>query len=174
MSDVAIALLRAVNVGGANRLAMAELRALCESVGLTDPKTYIQSGNVVCRTSLDEQVIVDVLGAALEKHLGNPVGVIVRTAAELDAVLARNPFGEEEPNRVHVVFLPVVAPEDAAKQVVAPGGERVVVEGREVYVHYPDGQGRSKLRLPFAKSGTARNVNTAARLAEMADTLLGD
>ena len=174
MSDVAVALLRAVNVGGANRLAMAELRALCEGLGLTDIQTYIQSGNVVFRTSLDEQALVETLGSALETHLGKPVGVVARTAAELAAVLGRNPFAEEAPNRVHVIFLPSAAPPDAAGSVVATGDERVVVEDREVYVHYPGGAGQSKLKLPFAKEGTARNVNTVTRLAELAHTLSSD
>jgi uncharacterized protein (DUF1697 family) len=174
VSGVAVAMLRAVNVGGTNRLAMSDLRALCEGLGLTDVRTYIQSGNVVFRSRLDERALVEGLGGALEGHLGKPVGVLVRTADELDAVLRQNPFAEEPSNRAHVIFLPAAAPSDALESVVASGGERVVVEGREVYVHYPDGAGRSKLKLPFAKAGTARNVNTVTRLAELAHTLSSD
>jgi len=167
------ALLRAVNVGGTS-LAMAELRRLCEELGYADVQTYIQSGNVVFETRASEGEVVAALAAALEQHLGKPVGVVVRTGDELAAALGRNPFRDEPGNRVVVIFLPVAAPPEALDGVEAPGGERVVVDGREVFVHYPDGQGHSKLRLPFAKAGTARNVNTVSRLVGLTNTRPSD
>lgn len=168
-----VVLLRAVNVGGTT-LAMADLRRLCESLGFAAVRTYIQSGNVVLATELHEAEIAVALAEALERHLGKPVGVVVRTGDEIASALAGNPFPDAPPNRVVVIFLPAAAPADAPAQVVAPGNERVVVDGRNVYVHYPAGQGRSKLRLPFAREGTARNLNTVARLAEMSATRPGD
>lgn len=167
-----VALLRAVNVGGTS-LPMAVLRGLCEELGYDDVQTYIQSGNVLFDTAATEDEIVSVLADALAVRLGKPVGVIVRTASELEATLDQNPFKEEPGNRVVIMFLPTGAPGDALDRVEAPGGERVAIHGREVFVYYPDGQGHSKLRLPFAKDGTGRNRNTVVRLAELAASRAG-
>ena len=95
------------------------------------------------------------------------IGVMVRTQFELAAVFARNPFPEAESNRVIVFFLDEPVPQSDLDKLIKPGGERLLASGDEVFVHYPDGQGASKLRLPFAKVGTGRNLNTISKLIEM-------
>jgi uncharacterized protein (DUF1697 family) len=109
-----------------------------------------------------------VLEKALAARMGKPVGVLVRTGAEIDRVLAGNPFKKAPPNRVIVLFLDEAPAADALAGVKAPGGEELVLRGRELYIQYPEGQGASKLKVPLAKVGTGRNLNTVARLAEMA------
>jgi len=165
-----VALLRAVNVGGTGKLAMADLVKLCVKAGFTDVKTYIQSGNVVFDSSASEARVKAALEKSLAAKLGKPVGVLLRSGAELDRVLAHNPFKQAPPNRVIVLFLDKAPAADALAAVKAPGGEELVLRGRELYIHYPDGQGVSKLKVPLAQVGTGRNLNTVAKLAEMART----
>jgi uncharacterized protein (DUF1697 family) len=165
-----VALLRAVNVGGTGKLAMAELRALCERAGFADVRTYIASGNVVLRGAGAEAQVKRKLEAALQAHAGKPVGVMVRSGAELQAALAANPFADAAPNRVLAIFLDAAPPPDALDSVRNRNGERIALGRREIYVDYTGcgGMGRSRLQIPAAKSGTGRNVNTLAKLAEMA------
>ncbi len=163
-----VALLRAINVGGTGKLGMSDLRALCEEAGFDRPRTYIQSGNVVFGSRLPEAKVKAKLEKALAAKMGKPFGVLVRTGAELDAVLKQNPFKKAPPNRVIVSFLDDTPPRNVLDDLVIPGKEVVKVLGREIFVHYPDGMGQSKLKLPFAKAGTGRNLNTVKKLAEMA------
>jgi uncharacterized protein (DUF1697 family) len=163
-----VALLRAVNVGGTGVLPMAELVKLCEKAGFTGVKTYIQSGNVVLGSRAGATTVKATLEKALAVKLGKPVGVHVRTAAELERVLADNPFASAPPNRVIVMFLETAPPKDVLAAVKRPGGEELAVRGRELFIRYPDGQGASKLKVPFADVGTARNINTVTKLAAMA------
>lgn len=160
-----------MNVGGTGKLAMTELAGLCAAAGFKRAKTYIQSGNVVFESSLTEEKTKAKLEKALAAKMGKPVGVLVRTRGELAATLARNPFKNAPPNRVIVLFLDETPPKNALDDVVCPGGEAVQIVGREVFVHFPDGQGTSKLKLPLTKVGTGRNVNTVAKLAAMAAVL---
>ena len=165
-----VALLRAVNVGGTGKLPMADLRALCERAGFADVRTYIASGNVVFRSRANEKQVKAALETALEDYAGKPVGVLVRSGAELAAVLAENPFADAPPNRVIVNFLDAAPPADVLQTVRHQAGERMALGRREIYVDYRDGDGmrNSKLRIPAAKTGTGRNLNTIAKLAEMA------
>ncbi|CAN5208994.1 DUF1697 domain-containing protein [soil metagenome] len=163
-----IALLRAVNVGGTGKLPMSDLKALCEAAGLSRVRTYIASGNVVCESDLTEAEIKARLEERLAVYAGKPVGVMVRTAAEMAAVAAANPFGAAAPNRVMAVFLDEPAPSGALDKMAGRANEAVELGAREIYIHYPDGQADTKLRIPAAKTGTARNMNTVAKLAEMA------
>jgi uncharacterized protein (DUF1697 family) len=164
------ALLRAVNVGGTGKLAMSDLRKLCEQSGLANVATYIQSGNVVFRTPRAEASVKKLLEQALEKQLGKPCGVLVRTADELRTLLEQNPFPEAPPNKVLLLFLDEKPSAASLKEVVAPGGEEVRAEGRQLFIYFPNGQGQSKLKLPF-KTGTGRNLNTVRKLLAMLDTL---
>ncbi|MEH7880383.1 DUF1697 domain-containing protein [Rhizobium laguerreae] len=168
---VYIALLRAVNVGGTGSLPMAELKAICEGLGFSDVKTYIQSGNVLFRSDEAEKVVVERLDDALGKKMGKRPGVMVRSRKELDKIATDAPFPEARPNFLLVYFLPEKAPGDALETMVAPDGEEAKLAGREIYVHYPNGSGRSKLKLPALKPGTSRNLNTVRKLAEMAAAL---
>ncbi len=165
---VYVALLRAINVGGTGKLPMADLKAACEGLGFSDVKTYIQSGNVLFRAEAEEAEVERKLDNALGKLLGKKPGVMLRSRKELEAIVVNAPFPDAKPNYLLVSFLPEAAPGDALDKMVAPDGEEAVVAGREIYVHFPIGSGKSKLKLPALKPGTARNMNTVRKLAEMA------
>jgi len=165
-----IALLRAVNVGGTGKLAMRELATLCERLGFTDVRTYIQSGNVVFRTSLSPGDAKAQLERALARHMGAPVDVMIRTGAEMRAIVDGNPFPTGEPNRVYVFFSSQPVDATPFTQVRGPNDERAVARTREVYVHYPIGMGESKLKLPkFPGPVTARNMNTVTKLCGLCE-----
>ena len=168
---VFVALLRAINVGGTGKLAMSELKSLCEDAGFKDCRTYIQSGNVLFRSNLAEASVKTKLEKALAAKLGKASAAMVRTRAELEAAIKRNPYKTALPSRVLVLFLDESPARDALSALHIPGREKVKLEGREVFVHYPDGMGHSKLKLPFAAVGTGRNLNTVVKLAAMAAEL---
>lgn len=163
-----VGLLRAINVGGTGKLAMNELRVLCEKAGFTDVATYIQSGNVVFRSKLSESGVKKALEKALAQKMGKPFGAMIRTGAELESILKRNPFKSAATNRVIVLFLDEAPSAADMKAITTPGSEAWKLIGRELVIHYPDGSGASKLKIPFAKIGTGRNLNTVAKMAEMA------
>ncbi len=169
-----VALLRAVNVGGTGKLPMAELAAMCEASGFARVRTYIASGNVVFTSALDEAGVKTALESRLAAYAGKPVGVLVRTADELDAVLAANPFRAGEgfaPNATVAIFLDGAPPPDALAHARYQTTERLALGVRELYVAYGDGMGRSRLAVPAAARGTARNLNTVAALAALAGGL---
>jgi len=168
-----VALLRAINVTGSGVLKMAELRRICAAAGFERVSTCIQSGNVVFASRLGKERIRMTLGAALAEAVGKPVGVHLRSAAELAALLRRNPFPAAPPERVLVHFLERAEPRGAFADLPTPGGEEIRPSGREVFVHYPAGIGRSRLRLPCAAHATARNLNTVRKLLEMARAAAG-
>lgn len=163
-----IALLRAVNVGGTGKLPMAELKSMCVAAGFTQVQTYIASGNVVFTVDADAATVKANLEARLLAYAGKPVGVIVRTPAEMAAVLKANPFPDDLPNRTLVIFLDQPPPPDAAQNVRHLGNERLALGEREIYVAYGDGMGASKLVIPAGREGTSRNLNSVAKLAELA------
>lgn len=166
-----VALLRAVNVGGTGKLPMTELKAMCEAAGFQSVRTYIASGNVVFQSAKTEAQVKGALEAALAAYAGKPVGVLVRTAAEMAAVLARNPFPKMPGNQTVAYFLEGAPGGDAVKSVTNQSSEQLRLGLREIYVYYPDGIGNSKLKIPAVKHGTARNMNTTAKLTEMAASL---
>jgi uncharacterized protein (DUF1697 family) len=163
-----VALLRAVNVGGTGKLPMAELRAMCDEIGFAKVRTYIASGNVVFDSRDGEAKVKAKLEKALAAYAGKPVGVLVRTAAEMAAVLKANPFPKAAGNRTVAIFLDEAPPKDALKHVTGQAKEEVRLGKREIYVLYDEGMGHSKLKIPAAKTGTARNMNTVATLAAWA------
>jgi len=165
-----VALLRAVNVGG-RKLAMTDLKAVADGLGLGAAKTYIASGNLLFTSTNSEGEVKVMLEAALTKHMGKPVGVMVRTAAEMAAVGKANRFAEAPGNRVVAIFLDDAPPKDAAEMAKNLSDERTALGRREIYVHYPSGQGESKLRIPAAATGTARNMNTVLKLAQLAEEM---
>jgi uncharacterized protein (DUF1697 family) len=166
-----IALLRAVNVGGTGKLPMTELKAMCEAAGFVSVRTYIASGNVVFQSTKTEAQVKAALEAALMAYAGKPVGVLVRTAAEMAAVLAHNPFSKMPGNRTVAYFLDSKPSADALQTVTNQTSEQLLLGVREIYAYYADGIGDSKLKIPAAKNGTARNMNTIAKLSEMAASL---
>lgn len=163
-----VALLRAVNVGGTGKLPMADLKQLCAAAGFTNVRTYLASGNAVFDCGLSATGAKDLLESALETYAGKPVGVMVRNGAEMAAVLAANPFPGTAPNRTVAIFLDSPPPADTIAHVVGQNGEQIALGVREIYIQYGDGMADSKLRIPAAKAGTARNMNTVAALAELA------
>jgi uncharacterized protein (DUF1697 family) len=163
-----IALLRAVNVGGTGKLPMTELKAMCEAAGFKNVRTYIASGNVIFDSGLTEKAVAKKLASSLEEYAGKPVGVMVRTGPEMAAVLEANPFTDAAPNLTFAIFLDTAPPAGAIDAVRGKQDERLSLGAREIYVTYPGGSGASKLKIPAAAAGTARNMNTIARLAEMA------
>jgi uncharacterized protein (DUF1697 family) len=162
-----VALLRAVNVGGTGKLPMVELRDMCAAAGFAEVRTYIASGNVVFRAPGTETKVKAALEAALARYFGKPVGVLVRTHAQLVAVVAANPFPDAAGNRLTVSFLDAPPPPDALDYVSHRQGERIALGQRELYVDYGEGMRESKLKIPAAKTGTARNLNTVRQLVEM-------
>lgn len=163
-----VALLRAVNVGGTGKLPMSDLATMARATGFTRVRTYIASGNLVFDSPLTESEVKASLERALAGYAGKPVAVMVRTAAEMAAVLDANPFPDKAPNHTVVVFLDGPPPGNWLDGLVAPGGEQVRAGAREIYIHYGEGMARSRLKLPAAAVGTARNINTVSRLAAMA------
>jgi len=166
VSTAYAALLRGINVGGV-KLLMTDLARLCDRAGFACVKTYIASGNVVFTSTKKEAAVRAAIEASLAAHTGRPVPVLVRTAAELAATVAANPFPGIAGNRLLVFFLPDAPPANVLAGVLSPDGEELAVRGRELFVHYPNGMGRSKLKVPLWNVGTSRNFNTVQKLAAM-------
>lgn len=163
-----IALLRAVNVGGTGKLPMSELKRMCEEAGMLAVETYIASGNVVFDSASSAPQVKGLLEAALHAYAGKPVAVLVRSASEMQAVLESNPFPEGAPSRVMAIFLDEAPAPGALDKLSGHKDEQLALGKREIYVHYASGMGASRLRIPAGEAGTARNMNTVARLAAMA------
>ena len=160
-----VALLRAVNVGGTGKLPMAELKVLCEGLGFTGVRTYIASGNVVFASDLDETGVRTALEAALLDRYGKPIGVLVRSAAELAALVAANPWPDRPGNRVVALFTDA---DPSLEGLRGQRDERLALGPRALFIDYGEGMADSKLVVPASKTGTARNLNTVAKLAELA------
>jgi uncharacterized protein (DUF1697 family) len=163
-----VALLRGVNLGGSTTLPMADLKRMCEDAGFTKVRTYIASGNVLFESDASESEIKAVLQDKLQQNTGRRISVFVRTAEELAAVAAANPFSDKPARFTVAIFLDGPPPSDLAESAKGRKDEEILAGKREVYVHYPDGQGPSKLALPAIGDGSARNMNTVAKLAVLA------
>lgn len=170
-----VALLRGINVGGNRRLAMGDLREVVATAGGTDVRTYIQSGNVVLshRARSGGRVAAEI-EERIAEATGMEVSVVVRTAAEWTQIVSANPFPAAGPTQLHVVFMKEPVSPSAAEgldlDALAP--EELVVSGRELYLHLPDGMGRAKLPVALERSrlggtGTSRNWRTVLALDEM-------
>lgn len=164
-----VALLRAINVGGTGKLPMSELVAICQRLGFGKVKTYIASGNVVFQSTKGEAEVKSALEAALCDYAGKQVPVVVRSAAEMGALL--NPFADRPANYTLVYFFDQKAWGKTIEGVKGRVDEEIHLGEREIYVFYPQGMGRSRLVIPEAKSGTTRNMNTVVKLTEMATAL---
>lgn len=165
-----VGLLRAVNVGGL-KLPMAELKAMSDAAGFEAAQTYIASGNVVFRSALSEVEVKAALEPRLKAFAGKSVPVMVRSPEALEEVIAANPFGDAKPNLMLVLFLDEPPPADTLDEVRHQNGERIALGKREIYIDYSGGVGTSKLAFPAMKLGTARNLNTVRKLADMAAAL---
>lgn len=176
---VIVAMLRAVNLAGHRRIKMDALRAVCESLGLKGAQTCLQSGNVVFRSDARDLVkLSKKIEGAIEREFGFRSEVILRTTAEMREVIARNPFAgrpEIHPGKLLVTFL---ARDPAREQVrnIKTNGEELRLDGRELYIYFPNGAGRSKvsaaaIERALKTPGTARNWNTVRKLLAMAEKL---
>jgi len=163
-----VALLRAVNVGGTGKLPMKELKAICEEAGFESVRTYIASGNVVFETDDDAAKVKEILEMRLTDYAGKKMDVFVRTAREMRDLVNINPFPDEPGNKVAVLFLDRKPPSDLKDLATGIQDEKFEPAAKEIFVHYPKGMGQSKLGFGKEVVGTARNMNTVAKLTEMA------
>ncbi|WP_309602444.1 DUF1697 domain-containing protein [Sphingomonas sp.] len=162
-----VALLRAMNVAGTGKLPMAELRRIGEQCGFANVRTFIASGNLLFESDLGEAEVRARIEAGLQQYFGKSVPVFVRTAGELTATAAANSFDDDKPSRVMAHFIeeePVEAMLAEARDVV---GERMALGPRSIIVSYGEGIGKTRLKLPAVKHGTARNMNSVAKMAAM-------
>ncbi len=181
---VIVSMLRGVNVGGHNMVRMEALRALYESIGLRNPHTYVQSGNVVFWASeRDVVAVASKIEKAIERSFGFRTPVVVRTLSELRDVIARNPFAGRrgiDPRKLLVTFLASHPSAEAREQVlkIQAEPEELRIDGREVYIYFPNGMARPKLSWVAVEKklktpGTGRNWNSVTKLLEIAERLEG-
>jgi len=164
-----IAFLRGINVGGKTMVSMKDLTEICKHIGFEKVRTYLNSGNVIFQSPLQEAELQEALEKALSGKTGKDIGVVIRSPEDLERIVKGNPFPEAVPSQVGVLLVTEPVAENILAEFVIPGREEVVPGIREVYVHYPDGMGRSKLKWPRSLGGgTMRNINTLAKLAELA------
>lgn len=162
-----VALVRAVNVTGTGKLPKEDLKAMGEACGFDRCRTFINSGNLLFTSKLGEAEAKARIEQRVTDYFGRPSRVYVRSAREMAEAAARNPFADDKPSRVMAHFIdeePVQSMIDQARDVQ---GERLALGPRAVYVSYGEGIGKTKLKLPAIKQGTARNMNSVARMAEM-------
>jgi uncharacterized protein (DUF1697 family) len=182
---VIVSMLRAVNVGGHNKIKMDALRTLYESLKLREPQSYVQSGNVVFKT--DERDLVRLtkkIENAIERTFGFRPDMVLRTSSDLRDVVAKNPFAKRrdiEPGKLQVHFLASDPGAEARANVlkIKTDPEELCIYGRELYIYFLNGMGQSKLSWAAVNKalktpGTARNWNTVTKLLEMAESLEAD
>ena len=171
-----VALLRGINLGARNKVSMAELRELVEGLGADDVTTYVQSGNVVFRSGTPTATLAGDLEAAIRRRLGLDVRVLLRTKSDLGKTVSGNPFADAaDASKLHVTFLaatPVRARVRKLDPSLSPPDE-FRVAGRQVYLHCPNGYGRSKLSNAYFEqqlgvAATTRNWRTVTALADLA------
>lgn len=174
---VYISMLRAVNVGGHSPIKMDALRELYRSLGFEDPTTYVQSGNVIFRAkAASEAAMAKKIGTAIQKQFGTQPEVIIRTIEEMKAVVAANPFANRasiEPAKLHVSFYAnAPGPGEREKMAAITCPEELHLVGRDLYVYFPEGAGRSKLPPVLNRAvkipTTARNWNSVTKMLEIA------
>jgi uncharacterized protein (DUF1697 family) len=168
-----VALLRGVNLVGRSSLKMADLKAIADDLKLKGARTYIASGNLVFASGKPEEKLREMLEKCIQAHMGKAVRVMLRTADEMEKAVRANPFKEAAGNQVQAFFMNDPPPKDLLDTIRNQADdERVAAGVREVYVAYGErGIGRSRMRIPAAEAGTARNMNTVAKLAELAREL---
>ena len=160
-----VAFLRGINVGGNTMVSMTDLAAICTQIGFENVRTYLNSGNVIFDSPLPESELRRMLEKALSEKTGKDIGVVIRSPEDLERVVKGNPFPEAVPSQVGVLLVTEPVAENILAEFVIPGREEVVPGKREVYVHYPDGMGRSKMKWPRSlRGGTMRNINTLTKL----------
>jgi uncharacterized protein (DUF1697 family) len=162
-----VALLRAVNVGGTGKLPMTELKAMAEALGFANVRTWIASGNLLFTSTKSEADVKALLEARLEAYAGKPVPVFVRTAREMTAILAADPYPDAVGSRFLVFFFDQPPPPDLIESVRGRQSERIALGTREVYVDYGANIRDTKLKFTAMTNGTGRNMNTVRKLARL-------
>ncbi len=160
-----VALIRAVNVSGTGKLPKEDLKAMGEACGFGDCRTFINSGNLLFSSDLDEAEAKKRIEQRIVDYFGKPVPVYVRSAEELATAVEQDPFTDDKPSRRFAHFIdekPTQAMLDEARDIA---GERMALGPRLIYVSYGEGIGKTRLKLPAVKQGTARNMNSVARIA---------
>jgi uncharacterized protein (DUF1697 family) len=174
-STTYVALLRGINVGGKKKVPMKELRSLFEGLGHSDVRTYVQSGNVIFSSPSSARArVVNEIERAVSRTFGIDTSVLIRAQRELARIAEANPFPDEKPTYVHVAFL---ADRPSAKAVSSldpdhSPPDEFVVKGREIYLRFPKGSGRSKLTIDYFERklgtrATARNWNTVLKVLSL-------
>lgn len=172
-----VALLRGINLGSHNKVAMPALRALVEGLGYEDVATYIQSGNVILGTAGSAAAVADNITKAIAREFRLDVPVVVRSRQQLKKIVDGNPFASKakDPGHLHVVFLAGKPRADKVKALTGGdwGDDEVRVKGTEAYLHLPNGYGRAKLNNMLVEKqlgvpATTRNWKTTAKLLELA------
>ncbi|MFL5951130.1 MAG: DUF1697 domain-containing protein [Gaiellaceae bacterium] len=173
-----IILLRGINVGSRNRIAMPALRDALADAGFAEVRTYVQSGNIVVASGAKPEAVARKIHAVIQRQFGLEIALVTRTRAELARVVELDPLGKvaTDPKRYQVSFLDAKPPRDLVRRLedAAAPGERVVAHGREIYAWHPDTIARSRLwALLAAKdlgaTATARNWTTIRKLLELVD-----
>lgn len=177
MTTRMIALLRGINVGGANKVAMEDLRALAVKLKFSDVSTYIASGNLLLTSSLDAEATERALELAIEKKFSLSIPVIVRTREQWSEYAKGSPFADAERDRPNILHLalskrPLPVGADAALSAYAKGGERVSPLGDALWIDFNEGAGRSKITPTVldrvaGSPVTARNFNSVKKIAEL-------
>lgn len=179
---VLISMLRGVNLGSHHRIKMEDLRALYESLHLEGPRTYVQSGNVIFRTKEKNAAkLAEKIQASIEREFGFRPEVILRTLDELKQSLAANPFlnrRDIEPSKLLITFLAAEPAAEAQATIrdLKVRREELHLIGRELYIYFPDGIGKSKVPWSSVEkllnvTGTARNLNSVTKMLEIAEQL---
>ena len=162
-----VAMIRAVNVSGTGKLSKEDLKAMGERCGFDNCRTFINSGNLLFTSDLKEAEAKKRMEQQVAGHLGKAAPVYFRSGAEMAEAAARNPFTDDKPSRVMAHFIdeePNQAMIDEARDVQ---GERLALGPRLLYVSYGEGIGKTKLKLPAVKRGTARNMNSVSKIADL-------
>jgi uncharacterized protein (DUF1697 family) len=172
-----VVLLRGINLGSRNRVAMPKLRAALEDAGFDDVQTYLQSGNVVLSSGLTPAKVAAKCKRQIAESFGLDVEMLVRSEAQLAAIVKLDPLGKvaSDPKRYQVTFLAAKPKREVVERLeaLAAGKERLAAHGRELYAWHPNGVGRSKLAAGLAAkslgvAATARNWATVTALLEIA------
>lgn len=162
-----VALIRAVNVSGTGKLPKEELKAIGEACGFDHCRTFINSGNLLFTADFGEAEVKTRVEKSIAAYFGRPVPVYVRSADEMAAAVEQDPFTDDKPSRRFAHFIdeaPSQAMLDEARDV---HGERMALGPRLIYVSYGEGIGKTRLKLPAVKQGTARNMNSVGKIAEL-------
>jgi uncharacterized protein (DUF1697 family) len=162
-----VALVRAVNVSGTGKLPKEDLQAMGLACGFANARTFINSGNLLFTSDLAEAAVQKRMEEKLAAYFGKPTAVFVRSAHEMGEAVTGNPFGDDKPSRVMAHFIAARPVQKMIEEARDVAGERMALGPRLIYVSYGEGVGSSKLKLPAVKQGTARNMNSVARIAEL-------